>query len=408
MQYGMGFILTMNATAFRSGMRSASASVKQFEATSRTSMAAVNRHQAAMGRWGRQALYWASGIYIGVAALKALTGAAAKFDYQARAMSAVMKTNVEVGKAFHRQVMDLNRSMKEFSPTEITQVGRALAQAGYDMTGPRGLGAVSAILDSVTASMGALSVEAATELGINLERGFGRGIRGMRDLMDVSVEGANMFPMTMDKITMAMGYATESAVTYNQSLESVIISLGALMPVVKTASKAGVAYRNTLAALVKPKTVAFMKQHGIRARDETGKQRDTLDIVADINEAMQPLRQADIKSGGQSYEAQLHKMFGIRGKSLFAAYQMLPETTMGPGGTRFGTAPEAYAYLKTKLMSAAGAASDLANQMRFSTEVIDKRFSASLNTLAIALGKGLEPVFNRLKVVVSWVAEDLA
>lgn len=409
MQYGMGFILTMNATAFRSGMRSAAASVKGFEATSVASMRRIQAHQSAIAGYGRSMLHWASALYVGVAAIKALTGAAGKFDYQARALSAIMKTNVEDGRAFHKQVLNLNKSMKEFSATEITQVGRALAQAGYDMTGARGLGAVSAILDSVTASMGALSVEAATELGINLERGFGRGIRGMRELLDVSVEGANMFPMTMDKITMAMGYATESAVTYNQSLESVIISLGALMPVVKTASKAGVAYRNTLAALVKPKTVAFMEKHGIKARDaDTGEYRNALDIVADIDKAMQPLRQKDMKTGGQSYEAQLHKMFGIRGKSLFAAYQLLPKTTRGPGNTHFKSSTEAYAYLKTQLMGSAGAAAELADKMRFTTEVIDKRFNTAFNSLAISMGKGLEPVVNQFKIHVATMVETMA
>jgi TP901 family phage tail tape measure protein len=400
MRYNIGFMLGLNISSFRSGMRGAAAEVRGFERVQNKSLAKMQRAQAGMARTGSMITAYVAGIYTGVAAFSALTMASAKFDFQARALSAVMKESVSWGKEFHKTAVRYNASLREFNPEEITSVARALSQAGYDMRAG-GIANVSAVLTAVTASLGAIKPQEAVELGINLERGFGRGTRGMSELLDVAVEGSNMFPMTLDKITTSMGYATESAVSYGQSLESVIVALGALMPVVKTASKAGVAYRNTMAAIARPTTAKFMEKHGIHLRNAANEYRDLMDIVADVYSATSALRAKDAKDRTHKYEQLIHKMFGIRGKSLFAAFQQLPQTVKGPGGMELDSPTEAYNYLRSQLAMAGGASARLADSMRLSTQIIDQKFNASMSRASIIMGEQLAPTVNRLKHVVT-------
>ena len=131
-----------------------------------------------------------------------------------------------------------------------------------------------------------------------------------------------------------------------------------------------------------------------------------MDIMADIYAKTEKIRAEDRKTGDHRFEQLMHKMFGIRGKSLLVGFQKLVETVKRPDGGRFDSPLEAYNFIRGKLNLAGGASERLAAAMRMSTEVIDKKFIASINRLETEIGESLAPTVNNLKLTVSSIIDS--
>ena len=405
MRYGLGFILTVNASNFRQGFRRAGQEVSRFEGRASAAFRRLEQRQTRLAQSTTKFVAALSGVYIGVAAFEALTKEAVQFDFEVRALAAVTKTTATQMSRLVKEVYSLGRGFKEFTVTEVARASRQLAQAGYDMgQDGKGLTVLRSSLDAVVASLGSLNPDQAVQLGITLDKAFGTGTRGIASLFDTVGEAINMFPMQMDQVRIALGYSTASAQMYNQSLESTILTLGTLIPILGTASKAGVAQRNALAGLSKPATAKFLQKHGIAMRDSAGQMRDAMEIMLDIDEALDESRRKDRLNRTGNTEMLLHKMFGIRGKAMFTAIQRLPQTVADMPGMSgvirpgLSSARDAYHAMRMQLRGGSGGALErLAQQMGQSSVLIDQRFKASISNLQKAVGEGLLPIVDNVK-----------
>ena len=405
MRYGLGFVLTVNASNFRQGFRRAGQEVARFEGRTSAAFRRLEQRQTRLAQSTTKFVAALSGVYVGVAAFEALTKEAVQFDFEVRALAAVTKTTATQMSRLVKEVYSLGRGFKEFTVTEVARASRQLAQAGYDMSQDgKGLTVLRSSLDAVVASLGSLNPDQAVQLGITLDKAFGTGTRGIASLFDTVGEAINMFPMQMDQVRIALGYSTASAQMYNQSLESTILTLGTLIPILGTASKAGVAQRNALAGLSKPATAKFLQKHGIAMRDSAGQMRDAMEIMLDIDEALDESRRKDRMNRTGNTEMLLHKMFGIRGKAMFTAIQRLPQTVADMPGMSgvirpgLSSARDAYHAMRMQLRGGSGGALErLAQQMGQSSVLVDQRFKASISNLQKAVGEGLLPIVDNVK-----------
>jgi TP901 family phage tail tape measure protein len=411
MRYGLGFVLTINASNFRQGLRHSAGDIRRFEGKYSQSFKRMEMQQRRLTATTGKFIAVLSGLYIGVAAFTALTQEAKKYDFEIRGLAAVTKKTRGEMDRLVEGIYRASTSLREFSMVEVARASRQLSQAGYSMAaGGEGLRVLESSLQAVIASFGSLNADAAIQLGINLEKGFGRGKRGIEELYDSVGEAVNLFPMQMDQIRTALGYATQSAQNYNQSLESTILALGTLMPIVATASKAGVAYRNTLAGLTKPFTIAFIEKHGISMRNAAGEFRDAMEIMFDIDDALAKTRQRDVQTRGGETQKMLHQMFGIRGKALFTAIQQLPALVSQMGMTKYKDADprEAYKGLQEKLYAGSiGALHRLSGAMVQSSEIIEKRFSATIDNTSKLFGESLQPTVDAVRLAFIGFLEEL-
>jgi hypothetical protein len=405
MRYGLGFILTVNASNFRQGFRRAGQEVSRFEGRASRSFRRLEHRQNRMAKATTGFVAALSGVYIGVAAFGALTKEAIKLDFEIRALAAVTKTTASQMAHLVKEVYNVGRGFKEFTVTEVAKATRQLAQAGYSMAeGDKGLTVLRSSLDAVIASLGSLNADSAIQLGITLDKSFGRGDRGITNLFDTVGEAINMFPMQMDQVRTALGYSTAAAQMYNQSLESTILALGTLIPILGTASKAGVAQRNALAGLSKPATTRFLTEQGIKVRDAAGQFRDAMEIMIDIDDALEKSRRKDRSERTGKTEMLLHRMFGIRGKAMFTAIQRLPQTVSDMPGMKgvirpgISSARDAYHAMQMRLKGGSpGALQRLAAQMGESSVIIDKKFKAAFANLTESIGTELLPILDNVK-----------
>lgn len=213
---------------------------------------------------------------------------AAEFQYQARGLSAMLGRGRGGGEEMYADYARANKYQAEVSPTEAMARMRQLAAAGY--SGAEIPGNVAAIFDTIGAAKGEITNEGAFQLGINLHRNFGGKYRSMRNLLDTAVMTSNRSPMTIGQVADASAYGIEAATQYGQTAESMLAAMGVLMPITKTASRAGTVYRNALASMVKPDNQKLLAEQGIRTTDANNRPRDMIEVMLDLNERLDALR----------------------------------------------------------------------------------------------------------------------
>jgi TP901 family phage tail tape measure protein len=213
--------------------------------------------------------------------LQNFTNKAAEFHYRAQGVSALLDGPTGTGQDIFSDYTRRTRYQGEVSPTEAMARMADLAAAGYSRSEiPR---AMEALFNTTLAAKGEITPGGTFDLGISLDRAFGGQGKSMEDLLDTTVKAANKFPMTVGKARDALSYATEAAVTYNQSLEETLIGIGAVMPIAKTPSKAGTIVRNMMMSLAKPAGQKILRDYGVDAKDEQGQMRPFLDIYAELS-----------------------------------------------------------------------------------------------------------------------------
>lgn len=399
-RFNLGLVVTANIVQARSSMRALGAEAERMAGRQSVLAQSIKKYQRDVSKGASAAVRAASALYSGAHFVAKFTNRAREADYELRGLAATVGITASQAEVMYRQLRRTNPELRNFTPTQVIARMKEMAQAGYAQT--EVLDRTAAVLRAVNASMGALDIERATELGINLEKGFGTANRTMSELFDVAIEGAAKFPMTVDKIATGLSYATETAVAYNQSLESVIISLGTLMPITKTASKAGTAYRALLQSIVRPQTVEAIEKWGIQVRDVNGEFRDANSLLADIATKMQDVKAEDKKKGTFKYEQQIRAFFGTRGQAAFAAYERLPYDVHARKGefgntTQFADANAALAYQQTMLSNVEGATDRFAKAMEESSQLIHEAFVSSVDEVTIQVGKAMLPMVDFLK-----------
>jgi len=415
-KYTMSFVLEMNNRQVTRSIRETIASVDQLDKATMKSIRATTLFQSRIAQY--------TAVSFGLFALanrvvhswEKLTRAASAYEYQSRSLSALMQQSAGAGERMYNSFRVLNPYIKEFAPTEVVTRMKQLAQAGYQSN--EILKNTGAIFDTVIASMGELSPDAAVQLGINLDRAFGTANESMRDLLDTAVAAANQFPMTVAQIGDAMGYATEAAVQYKQPLDEVLTTIGMLIPVTKTASKAGTAYRNALLSLGKDKTVKFLEKYGVQVKDNNGEMRKALDIYLDLATVLERIEKTDKSKLKFERQRIQHQLGGTRGGAMFAAVERLADNTVGAAGTAF--AGRKFADRETAVLAmrmgiggaAQGEAKRLADQLRETSQVLRNQFEANLERASTAVGTFMLPVRNSLmstlNKLLDWVADRFA
>lgn len=238
--------------------------------------------------------------------IRSVITAAAQFQFNARGLSTLLGGGRGQGADVYGAYARAARYQTEVSPTAAIARMRELAAAGYS----RGEipGATAAIYNTMLASQGEVSESGAFDLGISVHKAFGNSGQDMSSLLDTVVSASNQFPMTIGKIREALGYATEAAVQTGQSLEETLVGIGMIMPITKTASKAGTIFRNAILAQAKPKGQEIMADLGVTAKDERGNNRPVLDVFADMRRAFLAVEKADMAGTWRSpTDAKLEK-----------------------------------------------------------------------------------------------------
>lgn len=361
----------------------------------------------------------------------AATRSAENFEFASRSVSALLGERRGSGEALYSQYFaKYGQTQSEVMPTAAVERMKQLAAAGYTKSGM--VENTAAIFDVMLASAGELTEQSAADLGISLERAFGSLRMDMRTALDTAVKAANQFPMTVGNIRDALGYATEAAVQSGQSLEETLLVIGSIMPIAKTASKAGTITRNALLSLVKPESQQLLSELGVRPVDAEGKRRPMMDVFLDLNDQLEEVakgkaskfynspefiaaEKARAKAEGRKYEPRsLDKVFknqlglereqlefkltGVRGGAIFAAINRMVETTaeklQGTAfeGMRAADARTAFEFLRLGLSGAAGEAARLAGELRRTSKMLGESFDASLERFKIALGTAALPM----------------
>ena len=361
----------------------------------------------------------------------AATRSAENFEFSSRSVSALLGERRGSGEALYNQYFaKYGQTQSEVMPTAAVERMKQLAAAGYTKSGM--VENTAAIFDVMLASAGELTEQSAADLGISLERAFGSLRMDMRTALDTAVKAANQFPMTVGNIRDALGYATEAAVQSGQSLEETLLVIGSIMPIAKTASKAGTITRNALLSLVKPESQQILSELGVRPVDAEGKRRPMMDVFLDLNDQLKEVakgkaskfynspefiaaEKARAKAEGRAYEPRsLDKVFknqlglereqlefkltGVRGGAIFAAINRMVETTTEKlqgtvfEGMRAADARTAFEFLRLGLSGAAGEAARLAGELRRTSKMLGESFDASLERFKIALGTAALPM----------------
>jgi hypothetical protein len=233
-----------------------------------------------------------------VRSLGLMIESAAKFHYEATGLTTMLSKGRGAGEDVYGRYARMAGNQTEVMPSDAVRRMTELAAAGYSETEiPAGVAAIQNVL---LAARGEVSQEGAADLGISLHRAFGTQGRDMTMLLDTVIAASNAFPMTVGKVRDAMGYATEAAVQLNQDVEEALIAIGALMPITKTASKAGTVYRGGGLSMVKPKGQEMLAQLGVMPTDALGKVRPLMDIFIDLDRELQKVQAADLAGSWQS------------------------------------------------------------------------------------------------------------
>lgn len=276
---------------------------------------------------------------------QALTSASAKFD---RAGLSAQQLNDRMNRmrAVTRQV----GATTEFTATQAAQGLEFLAMAGF--TANQALALLPGVTNLATAS--GLDFARASDIASDALGAFGlmttdtaqlaTNFTRINDVMARTVTSTNT---NMEDLFETMRYAGPAFTTAGQSIETFSAIAGRMAANSIKGSQAGTALRAGILRLAAPPraAAAALSQLGIRVADQSGRMRNMIDIMQDIQTATSRLTQ-------RQKLAALSAIFGTRAFSAWAA--ILNE---GVGQTR---------GLETSLRGAGGASAQMAAVMRTS------------------------------------------
>ena len=370
--------------------------------------------------------------------LRNVMSAAALFQFRSRGLSTLLGGGRGEGADVYGTYARSAAYQSEVSPTAAIGRMRELAAAGYSRAEiPK---ATESIYNTMLASQGEVSESGAFDLGISLQKAFGTRGQDMGSLLDTVVAASNKLPMTVGKIREAMGYATEASVQTGQSLEETLLGIGLIMPITKTASKAGTIFRNATLSMAKPKGQEILANLGVTPKDETGNNRPVLDVFADIRRALLEVEKKDMAG---TWEAPYGKkrskkeqdiargeaisrlnmkreeiefaFTGQRGGAIFAALERLPElakSTLRGGiyegaGYRFKDVDDALKAMRLGLLDTAGESRRMADELRKTSQMLGVSFGVSIEKFKISFGTFLLPVRDAFTNVAKTILDNV-
>ena len=337
--------------------------------------------------------------FILASALKSTARSASDFSMKVRGVQVVLNAQTHQMAAMRKEVMRLAGDT-EFKPTELMETVRLLGQAGLDTS--EIMKALSVSANAATASMGGLQMKDAAELMITVLRGFSLGAHEASFALDKMITITQQTPMAMEDVRTALGFATAASAAFGQSLDDTLIAMGLLMPITRTASKAGVAWRSAINALVRGGGIGKLQALGIEVHDVNGEFRSFIDIMVDLVDKMEN-DFPKLKKHGK-----LANLLGIRGMQLYSA--VLNATAAGTGELAGVTlrGVDAVNQLRNAQMRSQGLNKEVSKSLRDEHSIAVKQLSASFEELKIAIGEAALPILHAFTVSLKGLTETLS
>lgn len=281
-------------------------------------------------------------------ALAGLGGYAVKvgsdFEYAISGVAATMGTTVDSIDAIKNKALELGASTK-FTATEAADGFNILAMAG--LSADEQLQAIGATLN--LAAAGEMSMDDAAGYLTTTVKAMSSSFREAGISMDDCTHIADMYAKgaTLAKTTTAqLGDAVSSAASvggaYNQSLSTITTSLLALAEKGYQGSAAGTYLSRAMSDLYAPTDNASkaLDALGVSIYDSSGRQRDFIDIVNDLNASFADLTEEE----KANYTGMIFTTAGLKAFNSIA-----------------GNSSEQLADLRSRLEDCTGAAEQMAN-----------------------------------------------
>lgn len=307
-----------------------------------------------------------------------LTNAAAKFPGQIRA-------GTEEFKRLRDAAANVGATT-EFTASQAAEGLNFLAMAGMDAT--QSVSALPGVVDLATAAqvelgqatdmatdtLGAfgLATKDATQLGKNLSR--------VNDVIAKTTTSANT---TVEDMFEAIKNGGPVATSAGASIETFSTLVGEMANAGIKGSKAGNTLKNVFVRLQAPAAAgaSALKDLGVQTTDASGNMRDVVDILGDLNGAMEGM-------GSAERAANLDAIFG---KRAIAGVSVLLQS----GSKRLNE-------YRGEINKAAGASKDMADTMRNTTTGDLKTLQSAVEAVKIAI---FEVVKGPLREVISSMTE---
>ena len=302
------------------------------------------------------------------AALVAGVSPAMEFEAQMDRVAAVSRATAEEQAALTRTALEQGARTR-FSARQAGQGMEYLGMAGF--SAQRQMAALPGVLDLAAAAGADLGNTA--NYATNILSGFALEADQMNRVGDVLVNTFTSSNTDLDGLAQTMSYAAPVAKGLGIEIETVAAMAGRLGDQGIAGERAGTSLRAVFQRLVAPSTEASkaLESIGVNIADANGNMRPMLDVLADMDAAM--------NSMGQVARENLRSV--IFGAEAAGAAAILME---GAGSG----ALQSYAAQLAETGSAARVAAQMSDNTRGSFD----RMRSAVEGMQIALGNGLLPV----------------
>lgn len=195
-----------------------------------------------------------------------------------------------------------------FSASDAAEALNILAMSGYDAE--QSMAMVEDVLH--LAAAGSMDMASAASYVSGSMKGFNDATKNSQYYADLMAKGATLANTSVSQLGEAMQDGAATAAAYNQSADSMTLSLLRLAEQGETGSAAGTALAAAMKNIYTPtdQAAGALEELGIAAYDETGAARDFNTVVNEL---------ADALSGMTDEEANAYKqtIFGIQGLNAF-------------------------------------------------------------------------------------------
>lgn len=296
---------------------------------------------------------------------------AAQFDNELRNLQAIVKVTDENMKGLREEILQVSEATK-FSAVEIAAAATTLGQAGFSTKEIQDSVRAVSLLATATGTDLAQSVDIATSvLGVfDMESSQ---MAGVANTLTAAVNGSKL---NIDKLTLGLQYAGNTAAQSGVSFEELTASLGAMANAgIRSGSTLGTGMRQILITLQKPSKefIDTLGRLGLSMADVDLKTKGLYGV-------MQTLRDAGFSS------ADAIRSFEVRAASAFNALSGNIEQVV---------------ELERSFINSQAAAEANETQMRSLTNQ-SKRLGANLGALAYT---GLEPLLYLTRDVFSGISD---
>lgn len=303
--------------------------------------------------------------------------AAATFQEKMSAVSLVAQASSRHMGILRSRVMAM-AGATEFKPSEIAESMRLLTQAGF--TAAETASVIKTVADVATASFGSLDMQKAAGLTINIMRGFGLTANEAGEAMSKLTRITQLSPLALEDASVFFGFATAASAAFGRSLEETAVAGALLMPITRTASKAGTAWRAFWRSLVRPEGRKMLERLKVDALNADGSFKRFEEIIFDVEAAL-------AKLPPKQREFTKSQLFGIRGMQLYAA--TLKAGVKGSGAYEGITlrGADAVRELKEQAAAATRTVKTFAEVQRQTAAKQLQRLEASAEKAKVAIGE---------------------